>query len=1073
VVTVLFCDLVGFTRRAERLDPEDVHSLMSAYHTLVRSEFQRFGGTVEKFIGDAVLALFGAPTAHDDDPERAVRAALAVREALAALGDGEPLEVRIGITTGEALVALAARPSAGEAMAAGDVVNTAARLQAAAPVGGILVDETTFNATASVIEHRPARAVAGKGKERAVPVWEVLAPSLPFGVEARRHNAPFIGRARELEILRAALERVRAERAPRLVTLIGVPGIGKTRLVAELEAETTARSREPIRWLRGRSLAYGVDASFWALGELVKAQAQIRESDSPGRREQQLANAVAEALLEPEEAARAEQYLRRLVGLEASGGVRRTEAFAAWRRFFEGLAAKGPLVLVFEDLQFADDDLLDFVDHVIDWATGVPLLLLVTARPELLARRPEWGGGKAGAVSLTLPPLSDAETARLMRMLSAGPLGAEAEQALLRRAGGNALYAEELARLIASRVGSEAAVDDVPLPESVRGIVAARLDGLLSEEKAVLQDAAVVGEIFWLGALATGEEHARVGEILDRLDHQEFVRRERPSTVAGQAQYGFRHPLIRDVAYAQIPRARRAELHRFVAGWIEGLGRQDDQAEMLAHHYLAALELARAVGTDDRNLEDRTRVALGNAGDRASALNAHRAATTFYGDALSLCPSDDESRRELLIRRGRELYLDGDDDAAVPALVEARDALLAAGDRARAGEAQITCASISWRQGDRDRGLAQLQGGYALVRDEAPSPAKAASLSIVAGYLALTGDHRRAIDLATESLALSDGLPDLQVHNLTTIGTSRGKSGDPGGFDDLERAVEIACALGPGAAARALNNLGYLYYLYGDLRRDAGKREEARQAAERSGDAPMVRFLGGVAVYLAYMAGRWDECVRLADEFVAQCRAGSPHYLEPDILRLRAQVRIARSELDAAADDAAEALALAADVKDPDMAQPVASLHARLYAILGETEAGRRFARELIASPFPGVRPEVTIDLAWAAEALALTEEVTTFIEVQRPQTVWLNAARAVLARRFDEAAATFEEIGSVPDAGLAHLRAAERLAADGRMADAAEHAESALVFSRSAGATAYVEWAEVLVARFATSRPL
>jgi class 3 adenylate cyclase/tetratricopeptide (TPR) repeat protein len=1073
VLTVLFCDLVGFTHRAERLDPEDVHALMTAYHTLARSELQRFGGTVEKFIGDAVLAFFGAPVAHDDDPERAVRAALAVRDAVGGLAERDPLEVRIGITTGEALVTLAARPAAGEAMAAGDVVNTAARLQAAAPVGGILVDVKTFDATAGVIEYRPASAVAGKGKEKAVPVWEALAASLPFGAERRRHYAPLVDRARELDILRGALERVRADRVPRLVTLIGVPGIGKTRLVAELQAETAAQSGEPTRWLRGRSLPYGVDASFWALAELVNAHLRIGENDSPGLRGDRLAEAVAEVVQEPEESARAERYLRRLVGLEAPSvsGDRRAEAFAAWRRFFEGLASSAPLVLVFEDLHFADDDLLDFVDHLIDWATDVPLLLLATARPELLARRPDWGGGKASAVTLTLPPLSDADTARLIRILNAGPLGAEAERALLRRAGGNALYAEEFARLIAGRVGSDADAADVPLPESVRGIVAARLDGLSFEEKAVLQGAAVVGETFWLGALLADGEREHVGEILDRLDRREFVRRERPSTIAGEAQYVFRHPLIRDVAYAQIPRARRVELHRSVAGWIEELGRQDDRAEMLAYHYLAALRLARTLGTADLMLEEGALVALGDAGDRASTLNAHRAAAGFYTDALSLCPSDAATRREFLIRCGRELYLAGDDDAAVPALEEARDALLAAGDRARAGEAQITCASIFWRQGDRDHGLEELQRGYALVRDEAPSPTKAASLSVVANYLGLTGDHTRAIELATESLALSDGLPELQVHNLTTIGTSRGKSGDPRGFDDLERAVEIARVLGPGAAARALNNLGYLFYLYGDLRRDARNREEARQAAERFGDAPMIRFLSGVAVYVAYWAGSWDECVRLADEFVAQCRAGSPHYLEPDVLRLRAQVRIARGELETAAADAADALTLAADVKDPDMVQPVASLHARLHAVRGETDEGQSFARELLASQHTGLRPEVTVDLAWAAEPLALTEEVLTFIEALRPQTAWVDAARAVLARRFDESAATFEKIGSAPDAALAHLAAAERLAADERVADATEHAQSALEFFRSMGVMPYVARAQVLLGPSGTSR--
>ncbi|HET8969369.1 MAG TPA: AAA family ATPase, partial [Gaiellaceae bacterium] len=442
VVTCLFCDLVGFTARAERMDPEDVRRVLQPYHAQVRAELERRGGTVEKFIGDAVMAVFGAPAAHEDDPERAVRAALAIRDSLAE--DGE-LEVRIGITTGEALVALDARPDAGEGMASGDVVNTAARLQSAAPVNGILVDETTFRATERVVSYRESAPVEAKGKIAPVVVFEALEATARFGIDVRElGRSDLVGRRDELESLVSALSRARREREPQLVTLVGVPGIGKSRLVWELFQHVDA-GQELTYWRQGRSLPYGEGISFWALGEMVKAQAGILETDSSEHAEAKL-HAAVEAVAGDEDPRWLERHLRVLVGLEGEGGSedRRTEAFTAWRRFFEAMAEERPLVLVFEDLHWADDALLDFVDHLVGWASGVPILVVATARPELLERRSGWGGGKPNAVTLSLSPLSDEQTADLVHALLDSPvLDADTRTELLARAGGNPLYAEE------------------------------------------------------------------------------------------------------------------------------------------------------------------------------------------------------------------------------------------------------------------------------------------------------------------------------------------------------------------------------------------------------------------------------------------------------------------------------------------------------------------------------------------------------------------------------------------------------------------------------------------------------
>ena len=523
VVTVLFCDLVGFTSRVEEMDPEDVAALLGPYQARLKEELERYGGAVEKFIGDAVMALFGAPTAHEDDPERAVRAALAIRD----FAVEEQLELRIGITTGEALINLDARPDAGETMATGDVVNTAARLQSAAPTNGVLVDERTYVATNETVEYREAEPVEAKGKARHVSVWEA-ASAAPL--QERAHTTPLIGREGELAQLREALDRVREEQSPRLVTIVGPPGLGKSRLLYEV-----SQADGWLTWRRGRCLPYGDGVSFWALGEIVKGHAGIFESDRAEEAEVKLRAAVHDPWVE--------RHLRPLVGLGEpadSSGDRRAEAFAAWRRFLTTLAEERPLALVIEDIHWADDALLDFLASLVEWAQDATLLLLCTARPELQERRPAWGG-----TTISLAPLSHHETGRLLAALGRD----DAPDELVVRMAGNPLYAEQYARLL-TEGGS---FDD--LPRTVQGIIAARLDGLPPDDKALVQDASVVGSVFWSGALARlmGTDRWSVEERLLALERREPVRREQPSSVEGEEQYAFRHVLLRDVAYAEIP----------------------------------------------------------------------------------------------------------------------------------------------------------------------------------------------------------------------------------------------------------------------------------------------------------------------------------------------------------------------------------------------------------------------------------------------------------------------------------------------------------------------------------------
>ena len=659
IVTVLFADLVEFTATAERLDPEDVRAFLMPFYAHIRSELERFGGRVEKFIGDAVMALFGASEAHEDDPERAVRAALAIRDWLTE--ERGPQQVRIAVATGEAHVTLGARASDGEPVAVGDVVNTAARLQAAAPVNGVLVGEQTFRATRHAIEYREAEPVAAKGKREPQTVWEAVRALSAPGVDLSRHLSPFIGRERELAALHERLLWAASQRSPQLVTILGVPGMGKTRLLSELQ-RAAAPTDEPVTWRQGRSLAYGDGISFWALREIVMAEAGILERDSAETVERKLANAVEQILDDAGEAERIVAALGVLLGLggsESGAADRRAEAFAAWRDFVEALAIRRPLVLAFEDLHWADEGLLDFIDELVDRVSGAPLLVVATARPEVLRRRPGWAGGKPNAVTISLPPLSDSDTARLIATLLEQPVGyAEDQDELIARVGGNPLYAEQFCRMLLERG------DLGELPETVQGIIAARLDALAHEQKQLLQDAAVVGKVFWTGALEAigGVSRGRLDELLYSLERSEFVQRTPRSSVAGDVEYAFRHVLLRDVAYGQIPRGDRAERHRRTAEWFESLGRPEDHAELLAHHHLAALEYAGAAGEDTATLVEPATEALHRAGQAAIRLSANERAVEYFSRAIAVVgqlPDTDERRSkeaELQLQLGVALF---------------------------------------------------------------------------------------------------------------------------------------------------------------------------------------------------------------------------------------------------------------------------------------------------------------------------------------------------------------------------------------------------------------------------------
>ena len=1079
-MSALFCDIVDSTRRAEGLDPEALHRALAPYFDRVRSELVRFGGTVEKFIGDAVCGFFGAPRSHGDDPERAVRAALAVVEWIADLNDGdvEPaLHVRVGVATGEALVALGARSGAGEGMAWGDVTTSAFRLQTAAPVDGVLVDEATYRATRHVIDYGEAEPVQAKGKTQPILVWQALAPRARRGVDlSQAGHEPFVGRAEELRQLRESLDRVGRERTPELVTLVGEPGIGKSRLVLEL-FRGVELSPTLISWRQAGSSPYGDGLTFWALGEIVKGQAGILETDGAATASDKLGFAVREVLSEPTEAAWVETHLRSLVGLgspDQAHGDQHQATFAAWRRFLEAVAREYTLVLVFEDIHWADDGLLDFVEYLLEWARDVPILVVCTARPdELAGARPGWGESELGArrelpTTIELGPLSKEETGQLVAELTGGGIRKGTKSAIVGAASGNPLYAVEYVRMLEGRPGEELGV-----PETVQAIIASRLDSLSTRDKALLQDGAVVGRVVWPGALAAigGRSKASVERHLRELVRKEFLVRVRPSSVGGELEFRFRHALVRDVAYEQIPHARRGEIHRGTAEWLEALSpdRTNDRAEMLALHYLAAYELAKAADGDTAELSERARLTLREAGERALSLNAFPAAQRYFRAALDLWPEEDPERPLLLLRLGQASYFANTEGADV--LSDAERMLLEAGDRESAAEAATALADLAHQRGEPlEIVFEHAHRALELVEDRELSRSKVEVLVELALFLGLAAEHERAIALAAQALVDAEALEleELQARALATMGISRGLSGDPGGREDLQRSIEIAERIDSSLSSLHCGMLADLEGGLGNLAACFELQERARGHAQRFGHASHIRWLRAERVAECYWTGRWDEALSLADEIAGENAgdAATRHFMEGYCRDMRGRIRLARADVEGALVDASEALNQARGSDEPQLLYPALAFCAHALAAAGDHDEASRLADELLAEWRSKLNLVLAaswvVDLACALELLGREGELAEAAVGLVNRSTWLDAAIAFASGEFEVASELFAGIGSRPDEAFARLRAAELVAEADSDASAIE-LEQALSFFRDVGASSYLTRADDL----------
>ncbi|MDP9341198.1 MAG: AAA family ATPase [Actinomycetota bacterium] len=1086
-VSVLFCDLVGFTARSDDADPEDVRATLRPYHASLRKDLERYGGTVEKFIGDAVMAVFGAPVAHEDDAERAVRAALRIIDSIEELNEQHPgfdLSVRIGVNTGEAVVALDARPQEGEGMVTGDVVNTAARLEAAAPVGGIVVGEVTYRATKDLISYEPLDPVTAKGKAQPIQIWRALEARSRYGIDVEQGTrTPFVGRANEFALLTQTFARAVDEPSVQLVTITGEPGVGKTRLLWEFRAHLDDRP-ELIYWRQGRSLPYGEGVTYWALGEMVKAQAGVLETDSPEEALAKLDTALAAVTRDEADRDWLRGRLAPLVGVEVREGQQddRDEAFAAWLRFIESIAARGPLVLVFEDLHWADGPLVEFVEHLVEWSSGVPLFVVCSARPELYERHPGWGGGKRNSTTVALAPLSEADTARLLSaLLEQAVLPAELQAELLERAGGNPLYAEEFVRMLLDRGLLERhgaslrllpGAEGMPLPESVHALIGARLDTLPAARKALVLDASVVGKVFWSGALEAmgGVDERTVREGLHDLARKEFVRTVRTTSVQDQGEYSFWHALVRDVAYGQIPRAERAAKHLAVAGWIERTvgERVADQAEFLAYHYERALDLTIAAGRDPgEELRGKVSWALQMAAERAMRLDMAKAAE-FYGRAEALLGPDDPERPLLHVRTlAAGVFLGQTPESEMVSAYEAAiDHHRRRGEALRAGGMLREFSGYLKAVGRTERSERLGAEAIELLEPLGPTPELVAAYSNRAGNAMMTGRFEEWKTWTDATLALCDemDLPEQRMRGLQFRGIYRVMSGDPGGRADLQEALRIGLDLGVGrVTALAYTNLADWTSGLDGPAAGLAIYEEGMRFAERRGIVAEQMWMRAETTWRLFDAGEWDGVIRASEEI--RRWYGPQGHAQPLVIAgiSEARVRALRGELDRAGELMQELLPSAREIRDVQTYRPALAVAALIALERGRHDEATSLLEELgeeLDQATHG-RAYGLLEAILLARALSDLTQVDHF--VVRPSDpppaypVAVGVALSVKAERdeahgnhgaalegFGRAEEAWGALGHVFQRGLALLGQARCLAALGRPAEAESPARGA-----------------------------
>ena len=866
LVSVLFADLVGFTALAEERDAEDTRELLSRYLDLARDVVGRYGGIVEKFIGDAVMAVWGTPIAHEDDAERAVRAGLELVDAVTALGPG--IAARAGVLTGEAAVTIGA---VGQGMVAGNLVNTASRLQSVAAPGTVLVGEATQRAASRAITFEEAGELTLRSKTAPVSAWRALRVVAERGGRNRAETleAPFVGRDDEPRLLKDLLQATTRERRACLVSVTGIGGIGKSRLAWEFEKYLDGLV-EPIWRHEGRSPAYGQGITFWALGEMFRGRAGLVETDDEATTRTKVAATLATHVPDLEERRWIEPALLALLGID-TGASGSEQLFAAWRTFFERLAATGTVVMVFEDLHWADPGLLDFIDALLEWSRSFPIFVLTLARPELLDRRPSWGAGKRNFTSIFLEPLPETAMHELLAGLVPG-LPEATLRAIVERADGVPIYAIETVRMLLAegKLALEGGVcrpigdlATLAVPTTLTALIASRLDGLEPIDRSLLSDAAVLGQSFTVAAVAavSGVPDADLESRLRALVRRELLTLEIDPRSPELGQYAFVQTLVREVAYNTLARRDRTARHLAAARYFEGLG-SDELAGALADHYLAARRNAPE-GAEADAVSAQAQIALRAAGERAAALGSHAQAVAFFEQALSIT-TDPPDQALLLERAGRSASLDGGHEAAERYLVRATDIHRGLGDRSAAAR---TIAELGGALEDglrHDRALAILELAATEFADLVGDPGAVALDSQFARVLFLGQQHQRAVEVADRALAAAErgDFVALVADTLVTRGSALSNLGRSyEGVGAIRTGIELAQANGLAEIThRGLHNLS-ANLIDSDVRGVFDASRSALALAARLGDRAGYAFTLVNATQAAVDSGEWDWAV--------------------------------------------------------------------------------------------------------------------------------------------------------------------------------------------------------------------
>jgi class 3 adenylate cyclase/tetratricopeptide (TPR) repeat protein len=875
LVSVLFADLVGFTAISESRDSEEVRELLSRYFELSRNLVARYGGTVEKFIGDAVMAVWGTPAATEDDAERAVRAAL---DLVASVPELDPaLQARAGVLTGEAAVTIGAQ---GEGMVAGDLVNTASRVQAQAEPGTVLVGEATRRSTEQAVAYEEAGLHELKGKAEPVQLHRALRVVSGVGGTLRSVGleAPFVGRERELKLIKQLFHACAHDGRAHLVSVTGIAGIGKSRLVWEFYKYFDGIV-DTVWWHRGRCLAYGEGVAYWALADMVRMRCRIAEDEEVASAFKKLRATLEEHVLDAGERSFVEPRLAHLLGLEERSGSERQDLFAAWRLFFERLAGSDPVVLAFEDMQWADTSLLDFVEYLLEWSRDYPIYVITLARPELQERRPAWGAGQRNFTSLYLDPLGPDAMQALLEGLVPG-LPQRLTEQIMSRAEGVPLYAVETVRMLLDRGLLEqdgpfyrptGEIETLEVPETLHALIAARLDGLSPEERRLLQDGSVLGKTFTAGALAdlSGLSDQELEPLLSSLVRKEVLGVQSDPRSPEHGQYGFLQDLVRHVAYETLSRRERRARHLAAASHLEqSIPDLDEVAEVLASHYLAAFEAAPDAD-DAEEIRSKARGMLARAGERAASLAAAAEAQRYFEQAAEL--TDDPLAEAALLERAGQMAWRTSDSAQGRALLErARDSFQRQGEVGAAARVSARLAEVDFIDGHVQDAVGRLESALATLSSEQAD----ADVAVVSGqlgrFLVLSGDIESASPHLERALELAEelDLPETFAQALTSkalLCLRRDRLREARIL--LEGALRVAVDHElHNTALRAYNNLLVALDHADKLEESLRLCEDALELARRIGDrGNQSVFLGGQATSLTLL-GRWDEALARAEQ---------------------------------------------------------------------------------------------------------------------------------------------------------------------------------------------------------------